>query len=417
MKAFDFLDDRFICTLMLQEVEKRLEFDYKTCSGCGICIDICPTDALELGPIKEIATGLDAPPVLIDVEKCVFCGMCAAFCPEKCFLFIKKKDGACVDILEDDRFAHLDGMVEVNDKCLPCVLCEKTCQNSAITLTLEQKRKEDIVEFDPEQEGSIRISEERCNFCGLCGRFCDAFVFLEKGQDQEDENLIPFEPLLIDTSKCDYCKLCKEVCPEDAIEVESDCPEPGEIKSQGSIEINMGRCDHCRRCEIICPFDAIEVETPIDGEIRIIERNLPRCDPIGCAACIKICPSKAWYRPAHGDEKIAVRKDICFYCGACVNVCPDDVIGMERGTVSHTETRGAAWKTSWDDAVETILGKKQRRKPDLDMTVEVVVKDEGSEAVETKSVVPVDLKNLNAVLQPLMDSLDKVKVRYSMERR
>ena len=35
--------------------------------------------------MKEIATGLDAPPVLIDLEACAFCGMCVNFCPMGAF--------------------------------------------------------------------------------------------------------------------------------------------------------------------------------------------------------------------------------------------------------------------------------------------------------------------------------------------
>src|SRR5690554_1501284 len=64
-----------------QDSVKVLDYDYKKCNGCGICVDLCPVKALSLGPVIEIATGLDAPPVLIDLDKCVFCGMCAAFCP------------------------------------------------------------------------------------------------------------------------------------------------------------------------------------------------------------------------------------------------------------------------------------------------------------------------------------------------
>ncbi|MCK9586185.1 4Fe-4S binding protein, partial [Methanothrix soehngenii] len=41
--------------------------------------------ALQEGPLKEIAKGLDAPPVLIDQDLCVFCGMCVNFCPLKAF--------------------------------------------------------------------------------------------------------------------------------------------------------------------------------------------------------------------------------------------------------------------------------------------------------------------------------------------
>jgi len=65
--------------------EKVLDYDYKKCVGCSICIAICPKKALQEGPLQEIAKGLDAPPVLIDLDACVFCGMCANFCPLKAF--------------------------------------------------------------------------------------------------------------------------------------------------------------------------------------------------------------------------------------------------------------------------------------------------------------------------------------------
>lgn len=65
--------------------EKVLDYDYKKCVGCSICIAICPKKALHEGPLQEIAKGLDAPPVLIDLDACVFCGMCANFCPLKAF--------------------------------------------------------------------------------------------------------------------------------------------------------------------------------------------------------------------------------------------------------------------------------------------------------------------------------------------
>lgn len=65
--------------------EKVLDYDYKRCAGCSICIAICPKKALQEGPLQEIAKGLDAPPVLIDLDACVFCGMCANFCPLKAF--------------------------------------------------------------------------------------------------------------------------------------------------------------------------------------------------------------------------------------------------------------------------------------------------------------------------------------------
>lgn len=65
--------------------EKVLDYDYKRCAGCSICVALCPKKALEEGPLKEIAKGMDAPPILIDLDTCVFCGMCANLCPLRAF--------------------------------------------------------------------------------------------------------------------------------------------------------------------------------------------------------------------------------------------------------------------------------------------------------------------------------------------
>ena len=67
------------------ESEKILDYDYKKCAGFSICVELCPKKALQEGPLQEIAKGLDAPPVLIDLDACVFCGMCVNFCPLRAF--------------------------------------------------------------------------------------------------------------------------------------------------------------------------------------------------------------------------------------------------------------------------------------------------------------------------------------------
>jgi 4Fe-4S ferredoxin len=73
------------CKQRTKGSEKVLDYDYKRCAGCSICVALCPKKALVEGPLMEIAKGMDAPPVLIDLDSCVFCGMCANFCPLKAF--------------------------------------------------------------------------------------------------------------------------------------------------------------------------------------------------------------------------------------------------------------------------------------------------------------------------------------------
>jgi len=53
----------------------EIEVDEDLCSGCGVCIGLCPYGALSL---KE---GKDRPVAQIDVLKCKRCGSCVAACP------------------------------------------------------------------------------------------------------------------------------------------------------------------------------------------------------------------------------------------------------------------------------------------------------------------------------------------------
>lgn len=84
-KEMDVQDSHIIARQKSREREIVLDYDYKKCAGCSICVSICPKMALQEGPLQEIAKGLDAPPVLIDVDACAFCGMCVNFCPTRAF--------------------------------------------------------------------------------------------------------------------------------------------------------------------------------------------------------------------------------------------------------------------------------------------------------------------------------------------
>ena len=84
-KDMEVEDSHIKCKQKTAETEKILDYDYKKCAGCTVCVVLCPKQALQEGPLKEIATGLDAPPILIDVDACVFCGMCVNFCPVQAF--------------------------------------------------------------------------------------------------------------------------------------------------------------------------------------------------------------------------------------------------------------------------------------------------------------------------------------------
>lgn len=49
-----------------------LKINRQTCTGCGICIDICPNEVLVLQNKKA---------EIIDKDACMECGACALNCP------------------------------------------------------------------------------------------------------------------------------------------------------------------------------------------------------------------------------------------------------------------------------------------------------------------------------------------------
>ena len=55
------------------------EIDENTCTGCGTCVEKCPTEAIYL--IDNISN--------IDKSKCIGCGVCVALCPEKSRTLLK----------------------------------------------------------------------------------------------------------------------------------------------------------------------------------------------------------------------------------------------------------------------------------------------------------------------------------------
>jgi len=47
------------------------------CDGCGICVNVCPAQAIFIQKGKAV----------IDPQKCVNCGICAQRCPQKAIQF------------------------------------------------------------------------------------------------------------------------------------------------------------------------------------------------------------------------------------------------------------------------------------------------------------------------------------------
>ncbi len=337
---------------------RELVYDYKVCNGCGICVYACPVNAIELGPIHDIAVGLEMPPVTVDHVKCAYCGICFSLCPFNAFEFYINGEK-----VEKSYFPiSPGGFTEIDyEKCTLCTLCYKVCPTGAISREV-RVRREEIAEKNEGIEGKVVVDREKCNLCGICAEFCDVFRMVEK--DPEPTDQMPYEDLLLNEEGCDYCKLCEEVCPEKAIEVEGKRIEY-KIERVADVSVDNTNCSNCKYCEIVCPYDAIRTVKSIDGEIFTYEPRMYRCDPVGCGACIKICKhNKAWY-VVEGKSRVDFNEDHCIFCGACENSCPYDLIGVKRRVYYTKENlSNEPWIEAWHSALQRVLDKKRAEEPE-----------------------------------------------------
>ncbi|HII00849.1 TPA: 4Fe-4S dicluster domain-containing protein [Methanosarcinaceae archaeon] len=408
--TMDLQGSHFIYTQATEKSIKNLDYDYKRCNGCGICVEICPTDALELGPIHEIATGLDAPAVMMDLDKCTFCRMCSNLCPVHAITF-----EAVGEVPDEDKYPKYDTYVEINEKCLPCALCEGACPQDAIEVEFTFPKKEEIAPLKEDAEGEIEIDMDKCNFCGICARFCDAFILLER--EPTPDNLVPFEQLLVDEDQCDYCVLCQDICPEEAIKVKGErpCEAP---KVEGNVKVDDKKCTECGRCQAVCPYEAVDLQKPMEGQLSLIEANLKECDPQGCRGCFNVCPSDLWYVPTDPEDprKIAFAEEYCTYCGACVQACHLEAIKVERTEVHHTEIPETPWAAQWRDAIES-LKTGVRRGVDRAVVRETeTLKAQKFLGIEPPEVDQARLAAVQAKIDSLMPALKNAKVRKLWEK-
>jgi 2-oxoglutarate ferredoxin oxidoreductase subunit delta len=60
---------------------KELNIHNEWCKGCGICVEFCPRDVLEVKKGKS---------EIVKLENCVKCGICEKLCPDYVLYFVER---------------------------------------------------------------------------------------------------------------------------------------------------------------------------------------------------------------------------------------------------------------------------------------------------------------------------------------
>jgi 4Fe-4S ferredoxin len=311
--------------------EKRfLEYFNDNCVGCGICIDICPTEALKLGPILPIARQIvDMDYVSLNANKCVLCGLCASSCPFEAYEF---KIGD-INIKNLDEYPHWTHTSSIDDmECIYCKACETACPQDVITVKRELPKTSDLV------IGEIEINQKECIYCGICEEMCPPQAISITSKTPLNRKID------VEEEKCVYCLICKRACPVNAIKaVCTTCAygeakiNPKNAKIKGRTILQADKCVNCGWCEEICPVNAAKVTKPFEGEII---QETTECKGESCHACLDVCPCNAI---SIIDNKSTIEEKFCILCSACTKVCPQNCITVKRDSMKLENIRSKAW--------------------------------------------------------------------------
>jgi len=232
-----------IIKMALHAKNYSLTLDKKKCTGCGICMEICPKEAIKVTRTpKTKGEKAKKPTVAINEQVCHYCGICEAVCLFGA-LNLKIDGKSIVPVIKTESFPQLVRDIKINNaKCgVDCLEIKDACPLNKIKVSADTLHEKEGVQITAKSKKKnfkikIEIDKESCPCCRFCEtKFPDGTIHVEK---------IFLGSLRINNEKCPKnCHDCVDVCPIlDVLYIQD-----------GKVKVNDSHCVYCGACKISCP--------------------------------------------------------------------------------------------------------------------------------------------------------------------
>lgn len=245
-------ENELIVERILHAKRYSLTLDKNRCVGCGICVEVCPREAIQLKKVPK-AGGEKAKPPLIDIDeqKCQYCGICNTICPFGA-LEHRVNGKPWIAVVEADSFPQLIRDIKIDtEKCeVGCVDCEEICPLGLIKVSIRTPEGEEVndIESRPDKENlvvSVDLDKDHCPCCRLCEIKC------------------PYSAFSVQKFFHGTLKINQEKCPEGCRDCLDVCPITGALylSEDGKVHVNELYCVYCGVCKMVCPEEgALELQ-------------------------------------------------------------------------------------------------------------------------------------------------------------
>lgn len=156
--------------LLLRPPGARSELEFLArCTGCGMCIKVCPTGGLQPALFEAGLEGIWTPRLVPQIGYCDhMCNRCGQVCPTQAIepLPIDEKQSRRIGLAAFDTSRCLPYAYGIN-----CIVCEEHCpvpEKAIYTVEVE------ILGRDGQKKTVLqpRVDPQKCTGCGVCEHVC-----------------------------------------------------------------------------------------------------------------------------------------------------------------------------------------------------------------------------------------------------